>query len=193
MSDSPARDPNYPDIAYPHRAAGYGWGPRFGRLPKPGLHGPEPAPELLLDVARAAYATREIRENFLAEARYPGEMLDDGKFPIHPIVAANMLDAFYAGHIQRHGRQRDYTLDGIWRLTELLRAWASGTMDPDDDAAALEWLRPAEAEPTPPGPGATLWIRLKWALIAVLLLLMGLVALDIVTPAQVLVPVFSAF
>ena len=166
-------DPNYPDLKYPHSQRGYDWEPRTGRG-KPGLHGPEPAPQLLLTIARAAQQETEIWENFRAEATYEGPLLDDGKFQTEPAVGAEMLDAFYAGHVQRHANKEDYSLGGIWRLTQLMRAWASGVVAVDDDQAALEMLTPAEAAPAPLTRGESLWRSFRLVLI---LLLLGLLAM----------------
>lgn len=166
-------DPNYPDLTYPYPEKGYDWEPRSGRG-SPGLHGPEPAPQLLLAVAKAAWQQEEIRENLLAEARYEGPILDDGKFAIEPSVGTNMLDYFYAGHVQRHNRKADYSLGGIWRLTQLLRAWASGQVAIEDDPAALDILTPAEAVPLPLSKGARIWRMTRLVLI---LLLLGLLAM----------------
>ncbi|MEO0441530.1 MAG: hypothetical protein AAF067_11740 [Pseudomonadota bacterium] len=166
-------DPNYPDIKYPYPAKGYDWEPRSGRG-SPGLHGPEPTPETLLIIAKAAWQQMEIRENFLAEANYEGPILDDGKFAIEPAVGADMLDYFYAGHVQRHYRKADYTLGGIWRMTQLMQAWAIGQMPVDDELAALEILTPAEPVTPPRSRGEYLWRAFRLVLI---LLLLGFLAM----------------
>lgn len=166
-------DPNYPDIKYPYPAKGYDWEPRSGRG-QPGLHGPEPAPEILLTIAKAAWQQEAIRENFLAEAQYEGPILDDGKFAIEPAVGAEMLDAFYAGHVQRQGEKGDYTLGGIWRLTRLMRVWAIGQLAVDDELAALEILTPSEPVAPPPSRGENLWRAFRLVLI---LLLLGTLAM----------------
>jgi len=167
-------DPNYPDLKYPYPGTGYDWESPSGRSVNPGLRGPEPSPELLLTIAKAAQQKPEIRENFLAEARYEGELLDDGKFQTEPAVGAEMMDSFYAGYVKRHGQEKDYTLNGIWQLTELMRAWASDRLTEGDDAAALAFLTPGAAQPFPRSSGTALW---RWTRLILILLLIGLLVM----------------
>ncbi|MEM8919216.1 MAG: hypothetical protein AAGE37_10180 [Pseudomonadota bacterium] len=173
-------DPNYPDISYPHPAKGYEWEPPTGRG-SPGLHGPEPAPETLLAIAKAAWQQEAIRENFLAEAQYDGPILDDGKFAIEPAVGTEMLDAFYAGHVQREGEKKDYTLGGIWRLTQLMRVWAIGQVAVDDEPTALEFLTPAEPAAPPPSRGESLWRTFRLVLILLVLVFLMMMYFGLIT------------